>query len=115
MTLALPAVSAAQPSLRTAPSTACRHQNEILSDLLHRCAEQDEAALARLYDLTSPWIYALVTRHSTSTSAADGAMVAIYSKVWRQAARHAEHDQSILAWMTTLACQETASGTDASR
>ena len=48
----------------------------------------------------------LVTRLTSSASAADNAMVAIYAKVWRQAARHAD-DQSILAWITTIAGEET--------
>ena len=107
MTLTHATVPAAQPPPRTAPATASTYQNQVLSGLLHRCAQHDEAALARLYELTSPWIYALVTRHTSSASVAENAMVAIYSKVWRQAARHAEHDQSILAWMTTIACEET--------
>ena len=83
------------------------YQNQVLAGLLHRCTEHDEAALERLYELTSPWIYALVTRRTNSASVADNAIVAIYTKVWRQAARHAEHDQSILAWMTIIACEET--------
>ena len=91
----------------TPPDAPVHAEPEVLSGLLHRCAQHDEAALARLYELTSPWIYALVTRHTSSASVAENAMVAIYSKVWRQAARHAEHDQSILAWMTTIACEET--------
>jgi DNA-directed RNA polymerase specialized sigma24 family protein len=82
------------------------YQNQILGELLHRCAQHDEAGLARLYELTSPWIYPLVTRLTSSASAADNAMVAIYARVWRQAARHAD-DQSILAWITTVAGEET--------
>lgn len=109
MTPTHPTVPAARPPSRTAPATASTHQNQVLSGLLHRCAQHDEAALARLYELTSPWIYALATRHTRSASMADNVMVAIYSKVWRQAARHAERDQSILAWMTTIACEEAGS------
>ena len=107
MTLTHPTVPPAQPPPRTAPATASTYQNQVLSGLLHRCAQHDEAALARLYELTSPWIYALVTRHTSSASVADDAMVAIYSKVWRQATHRAAHDQPILAWMTTIACEET--------
>ena len=107
MTLTHRTVPAAQPPPRTAPATVRTYQNQVLSELLHRCAHHDEAALAHLYELTSPWIYALVTRHTSSVSVADNAMVAIYSRVWRQAAHHAEHDQSILAWMTTIAFEET--------
>jgi DNA-directed RNA polymerase specialized sigma24 family protein len=107
MTLTHPTVPPAQLPPRPAPATARTYQNQVLDGLLHRCAQHDEAALARLYELTSPWIYALVTRRTSSASVADNAMVAIYAKVWRQAARHAEQGQSILAWMTTIACEET--------
>jgi hypothetical protein len=106
MTLTHPTVPAGQPPPRPAPATARTYQNQVLGELLHRCAQHDEAALARLYELTIPWIYALVTRLTSSASVADNAMVATYAKVWRQAARHAD-DQSILAWMTTIACEET--------
>ena len=90
MTLTHPTVPAAQPPPRPAPATARTYQNQVLGGLLHRCAQHDEAALARLYELTSPWIYALVTRLTNSASVADNAMVATYAKVWRQAARHAD-------------------------
>jgi hypothetical protein len=105
MTLTHPSVPD-QPPPRPAPAATRTHQNQILGELLHRCAQHDEAGLARLYELTSPWIYPLVTRLTSSASAADDAMVAIYAKVWRQAARHAD-DQSILAWITTIAGEET--------
>ncbi len=105
MTLTRPSVLAEQPLPRPAPATARTYQNQVLGELLHRCAQHDEAGLARLYELTSPWIYALVTRLTNSASAADNAAVATYAKVWRQAARHAG-DQSILAWITTIACEE---------
>lgn len=114
MTIVHPTVPAAQAPPRSAPATASRHQNEVLSGLLHRCVQRDEAALARLYELTSAWIYALVTRRTSSAPVADDAMVRIYSKVWRQAARHPEHGQPILAWITAIACEETAAGIDAS-
>ncbi len=106
LTLTHPTVPADQPPPRPAPAAARTYLNQILGDLLHRCAQHDEAGLAHLYELTSPWIYPLVTRLTSSASAADNAMVAIYAKVWRQAARHAD-DQSILAWITTIAGEET--------
>jgi hypothetical protein len=106
MTLTHPSVPADQPPSRPAPATTRTYQNPILGELLHRCAQHDEAGLARLYELTSPWIYPLVTRLTSSASVADNAMVAIYARVWRQAARHAD-DQSILARITTIAVEET--------
>ena len=90
----------------TPPDAPVHAEPEVLSGLLHRCAQHDEAALARLYKLTSPWIYTLVTRHTSSASVAENAMVAIYARVWRQAACHVEHDQSVLAWMTIIAFEE---------
>jgi hypothetical protein len=105
MTLTHRSVPADQPPPHPAPATTRTHQNQILDELLHRCAQHDEAALARLYELTSPWIYALVTRRTSSASAAESAMVAIYAKVWKRAASH-DGEQSILAWMSTIAGEE---------
>jgi hypothetical protein len=106
MTLTQPTVPADQTPLRPVPAPTWTYENQVFGELLHRCAENDEAGLARLYELTSPWIYPLVTRLTDSASVADNAMVAIYARVWRQAARHAD-DKSILAWITTIAGEET--------
>ena len=106
MTLIHPSVPADQPPPCPAPAATRTYQNQVLGELLHRCAQHDEAGLARLYELTSPWIYSLVTRLTSSASVAENAMVAIYAEVWRQAAGHAE-DPSILAWITTIAGEET--------
>jgi DNA-directed RNA polymerase specialized sigma24 family protein len=106
MTLTHRSVPVEQPPPQSAPNATRTHQNQVLGELLHRCAQHDEAGLARLYELTSPFIYALVTRLTSSASVADNAMVATYAKVWREAARH-DGEQSILAWMTTIAGEET--------
>jgi RNA polymerase sigma-70 factor (ECF subfamily) len=106
MTLTHRSIPADQPPPHhPAPATARRYQNQVLDELLHRCAQRDEVGLARLYELTSPFIYGLVTRLTSSSSVADNAMVATYAKVWRHAARH-DGDQSILAWITTIAGEE---------
>ena len=77
MTLTHPTVPAAQPPPRPAPATTRTYQNQVLGGLLHRCAQHDEAALARLYELTSPWIYPLVTRLTSSASVADNGRVGV--------------------------------------
>ena len=111
ITLTDPSVPDAQPPSLNAPAPPNTDQDEVLRGLLRRCAQHDEVALARLYALTSPWVYALVTRYTSSTTQAADAMVAIYSTVWREAVRHADDDRSILAWITSIAFQRIGSGT----
>jgi DNA-directed RNA polymerase specialized sigma24 family protein len=75
----------------------------LLGELLVAAGRQDEAAFARFYQLTSPWIYHLLRRQLHSTDRADNAMVTVYTAVWHRAASFASPSQSALAWVTTLA------------
>jgi RNA polymerase sigma-70 factor (ECF subfamily) len=88
---------------------ARRHDSAVedadLSALLTRCAERDQAALARFYELTSPWIYTLLRRRTRSVTEADDALVTVYTRVWRQAAEFTAQRRSALAWTTWLATQ----------
>ena len=63
----------------------------------------DEAAFARLYQLTSPWIYHLLRRRTGSTAHAEDAVCLVYTAIWQRAASFAQPNQSALAWVTTLA------------
>lgn len=82
-------------------------ENRALASLLTRCAHHDTSALARFYEFTGPWIYALLRRRTTSRALADDAMVAVYSEVWRRAASYAGLERSVLAWTTAIAYETT--------
>jgi hypothetical protein len=75
----------------------------LLSELLVASGRHDEAAFARLYQLTSPWIYYLLRRRTNSTAHAEDAMVLVYTAIWQRAATFVPPNQSALAWVTTLA------------
>jgi RNA polymerase sigma-70 factor (ECF subfamily) len=77
--------------------------NRLLGELLVASGRHDEAAFARFYQLTSPWIYYLLRRRLRSTARAEDAMVTVYTAIWQQAASFASPKQSALAWATTLA------------
>jgi DNA-directed RNA polymerase specialized sigma24 family protein len=74
----------------------------LLGELLIASGRHDEAAFARFYQLTSPWIYYLLRRRTGSTGDAEDAMRLVYTTIWQRAARFAPN-QSALAWATTIA------------
>ena len=75
----------------------------LLSELLVASGRHDEAAFARFYQLTSPWIYHLLRRRTGSTAHAEDAMRLVYTAIWQRAASFAPPNQSALAWATTIA------------
>ncbi len=93
----------ADDTVDCADLAARRHQNAVLSALLKDCAHGDQAALARFYELTSPWIYTLIARRTSSAAEADDEVVTVYAKVWRRSVDFAGAGQSALAWTTSIA------------
>ena len=75
----------------------------LLGELLIASGHRDEAAFARFYQLTSPWIYYLLRRRTGSTGDADDAMRRVYASIWHRAPSFAPPNQSALAWATTIA------------
>jgi RNA polymerase sigma-70 factor (ECF subfamily) len=73
-----------------------------LGELLVAVGRHDEAAFARFYQLTSPWIYYLLGHRTSSTARAEDAMVRVYAAIWQRAASFAPPNQSALAWATTI-------------
>ncbi len=82
--------------------TAFGH-GRLLSELLVASGRRDEAAFARFYQLTSPWIYHLLRRWTGSTTQAEDALTVVYAAIWRRAASYAPPNQSALAWTTAIA------------
>jgi RNA polymerase sigma-70 factor (ECF subfamily) len=74
-----------------------------LRDLLVRSSKGDEAALAELYDATSPQVFGLALRILRERAAAEEATLEVYLQVWRQAARHDPARGSVVAWLLVLA------------
>ena len=75
----------------------------LFNDLLVASGRHDEAAFARFYQLTSPWIYYLLLRRTGSTVLAEDALRDAYVAVWHRAPSFAPRETSALAWATTIA------------
>lgn len=74
-----------------------------LADLLRRSSRGDEAAFARLYDLTAPRVFGLVLRIVRDRAQAEEVTQETYLQVWRTASRYDQGKGSALAWLMTLA------------
>ena len=79
---------------------------ERLSALLGGIAAGDRAALAALYDETSPVIFGLLRRVLGAGAEADEALVEVYACVWRKAASYRPGGVNAFTWLvsTALAC-----------
>jgi DNA-directed RNA polymerase specialized sigma24 family protein len=75
----------------------------LLDELLVAAGRHDQAAFARFYQLTSPWIFFLLRRRMRSTARAEDAMVSVYTAIWQRAAGFTPPNQSALAWATSIA------------
>ena len=83
--------------------------SKLLAELLVATGLRDEAAFARFYQLTSPWIFFLIRRRTRSTADAEDAMRLVYTTIWRRAVTFAPAHQSALAWATTIAYEMVGS------
>jgi RNA polymerase sigma-70 factor (ECF subfamily) len=71
--------------------------------LIASIASGDQAALAKLYDLSSRLVYGLVLRIVGNAASAEEVLLDVYTQVWRQAARYDSRRGSPLAWLMTIA------------
>lgn len=76
---------------------------ERLSALLGGVAAGDRAALATLYDETSPFIFGLLRRVLGAGAEADEALVEVYSCVWRKAASYRPGGVNAFTWLVSTA------------
>ena len=75
---------------------------KLLAELLVAAGHRDEAAFARFYQLTSPWIVYLLRRRTRSATGAEDSIRLVYTTIWRRAATFSPPNQSALAWATTI-------------
>jgi RNA polymerase sigma-70 factor (ECF subfamily) len=61
--------------------------DEELRALLDRCAAADGAALRRLYDLTSPLLFACLVRILRRRGLAEEALQDVFVAIWQRAGR----------------------------
>ena len=79
--------------------------HERLADLLAGVAAGDRAALASLYDETSPVIFGLLRHVLGAGAEAEETLVEVYSCVWRKAADYRPGKASAMAWLVASALE----------
>ena len=82
---------------------ADRELDERLTELLRRCARSDGAALQQLYGLTSPTLFACLTRVLRRRSLAEEALQDVFVTVWQRAAQFRPERGRPMAWLTSIA------------
>jgi RNA polymerase sigma-70 factor (ECF subfamily) len=84
-------------------SIETRNRSNELAALIRQVADQNELAMAELYDSTSRLIYGLVSRIVADPATAEEVLIDIYMQAWRQADRYDPKRGAPLAWLTTIA------------
>ncbi len=74
-----------------------------LSYLLRRVSERDTAALASLYQATSPKLYGILLRILKRRDIADEVLQEVFIKVWERAADFSPERGSAIGWMAAIA------------
>ncbi len=88
------------------PATGVLPQGEddgLLRACLDGIRDRDEAALARLYDLTLSRVYGVALRILRSAHLAEEAVSDVYMQVWRDVARYDDSRGRVLAWLLIIA------------
>ncbi|MFN0108857.1 MAG: sigma-70 family RNA polymerase sigma factor [Blastocatellia bacterium] len=80
-----------------------RSRDQELISLVQRIVQNDQSALATLYDTTNRLAYSLILRVLNDASAAEEVLLDVYTQVWRQAANYDTGRGSPLAWLMTIA------------
>ena len=96
----------APKSRPASPATGVLPQGEddgLLRACLDGIRNRDEAALARLYDLTLSRVYGVALRILRSADLAEEAVSDVYMQVWRDVARYDDSRGRVLAWLLIIA------------
>lgn len=85
------------------PVTATALSDDALAELVARVMDQDERALARLYEQLSGQVYAICLRVTGDVSRAEEVLEDVFWQVWRQAPRFCADRGNVRAWVMTMA------------
>ncbi|HKJ76432.1 MAG TPA: sigma-70 family RNA polymerase sigma factor [Gammaproteobacteria bacterium] len=78
-------------------------RDEHLRDLLAACREDDRKAFARLYELTSPKVYAVLRRMLRRDEVAQEVLQEAYLNVWRHAGSYRADRSAPFTWLISIA------------
>lgn len=76
--------------------------DDILADLLYRCALGDESALERLYRLAAPRLYTLALRLLKRRDLAEDTLQDAFVAIWRHAVDYRQERGDAMAWMARI-------------
>ncbi len=74
-----------------------------LADLLARVALRDRQAFQKLYERSSPHLFAVVLRIQRNRTLAEDVLQEVYVNIWRSAASYDVHRAQALTWLTSVA------------
>ena len=74
----------------------------LLTALLAGCARRDQAALARLYELTSPKLFGVALRIVRREDWAEDVLQECYLKIWNNAPKYRAGLAAPMTWMTSI-------------
>src|SRR5579862_5389942 len=74
-----------------------------LRELLERCAAADASALPRLYEITSPILFACLTRMLRRRALAEEALQDVFVSIWQRATQFSAARGRPMAWMMSIA------------
>lgn len=77
-------------------------RNQVLSKLLRDTAAGDSLAFQRLYDETSPFLYALAVKTMRAQSSADDVLQDAFVQIWHRAADYHSERGNVLAWLSAI-------------
>ncbi|HEX7006394.1 MAG TPA: sigma-70 family RNA polymerase sigma factor [Alphaproteobacteria bacterium] len=100
--------TAPEPAPTEPPRTAAAPERgtgaaDPLADLLAAAARGDDRAFARLYELTSPKLFALTLGILKRRDRAEETLQEIYTRLWRSAHRYDPAKGPAMGWIVTIA------------
>jgi RNA polymerase sigma factor (sigma-70 family) len=87
----------------TTERSAWSARSQELAQLMSRCALGDRAAFARLYDLTSGHLFAVVLRIQRDRALAEDLLQEVYVNVWRAMGSFDAAQSQPMTWLTSVA------------
>jgi RNA polymerase sigma-70 factor, ECF subfamily len=85
------------------PAAAAADLDQQLQALLDRCAAADSSALQRLYELSSPLLFACLTRILRRRALAEEALQDVFISIWQRAGQFRASRGRPMAWMMSIA------------
>jgi RNA polymerase sigma-70 factor (ECF subfamily) len=81
---------------------AAQDRNRLLADLLHGCAQGRQPSFQKLYQLTSPQLFAILVRILKRRDLAEEALQDAFLSVWRNAASYTLQKGTPMTWLVSI-------------